>query len=45
MVTLLEDIDPMYFKELIYLDICDIKWMYTEANKYIYGTLEASLLF
>ena len=45
MVTLLEDIDPDYYKGFIYLDICCRKWMYTEAKNAIYGTLEVSVLF
>ena len=45
MVNLLKDIDPVYYKDFIYLDIRGIKCMNAEANKSIYGTLEASLLF
>ena len=45
MVTLLEKIDPSYYKDFIYLDIRSRKCIYAEANKSIYGTLEASLLF
>ena len=45
MVTLLEDIDPEYYKDFIYTDKCGRKCMYEEAKKAIYGTLEASLLF
>ena len=45
MVTLLEDIDPSYYKELIYLDISGRNYIYAEANKAIYVTLEASLNF
>ena len=45
MVTLLEDIDPEYYKYFIYTDKRGRKCMYTEAKKAIYGALEASLLF
>ena len=44
-VTLLEDIDPKYYKYFIYTDKCRIKCMYAESKKAVYGTLEASLLF
>ena len=45
MVTLLEDIDPEYYKDFINTDKRERKCMYVEAKKDIYGTLEASLLF
>ena len=45
MVTLLEEIDPEYYKVFIYADKRGRKCMYSEAKKTIYGTLEASLLF
>ena len=45
MYTLLEDIKPEYYKGFIYTDKRGRKCMYTEDNKSIYGTLEASLLF
>ena len=45
MVTLLEDIDPEYYKYFIFIDKCGRKCMYAAAKKAIYGTLEASLLF
>ena len=45
MVTLLEEIDPEYYKDFIYTDKQGRKCMYAEAKKVIYGTLEASLLF
>ena len=45
MVTLLEDIDPEYYKNVIFIDKRGRKCMYSEAKKAIYGTLEASLLF
>ena len=45
MVTLREDIDPEYYKDFIFADKCKRKWMYEEAKKAIYGTLEASLFF
>ena len=45
MVTLLEEIDPEYCKCFIYTDRRGRKFMYAEAKKDIYGTLEASLLF
>ena len=44
-VTLLEEIEQEYYKDLIYTDKRGRKFMYAEANKTIYGTLEASLLF
>ena len=40
-MNLLEDIDPSYYKDLIYLDIRGRKFMYEEAKKDIYRTLEA----
>ena len=45
MVTLLEEIDPEYYKDFIFTDKHGKKYMYAEAKKAIYGTLEASLLF
>ena len=45
MVTILEEIDPKYYKDLIYTDKRRRKWMHAESNKAVYGTLEASLLF
>ena len=45
MVTLLEEIDPEYYKDFIFTDKRGRKCMYAEAKKAIYGTLEASLLF
>ena len=45
MVTLLEDIDPEYYKDFIFTDKRGRNCMYAEAKKVIYGTLEASLLF
>ena len=45
MVTLLEEIDPEYYKYFIYTDKRGMKRMYAEYKKAIYGTLEASLLF
>ena len=45
MFTLLEDIDPEYYKDFIFTDKRERKCMYAEAKKAIYGTLEASLLF
>ena len=45
MVTLLEEIEPSYYKDFIYIYIRGNKFMYAEAKKTIYGTLEASLLF
>ena len=44
MVTLIEEINPDYYKEFIYIDIRRKECMYAEGNKGIYGTLEASLL-
>ena len=45
MVTLLEDIEPEYYKDFIFTDKRGRKCMYAKAKKAIYGTLEASLLF
>ena len=45
MVTLLEEIDPEYYKYFIYTDKLGSKCMYTESKKAIYGTLEASIIF
>ena len=45
MVTLLEDIDPEYYTDLIYIDKRGSKCMYAESKKAIYLTLEASLIF
>ena len=45
MVTLLEEIDPEYYKYFIYTDKLGSKCMYAESKKDIYGTLEASLIF
>ena len=45
MVTLIEDIDPEYYKDFIFTDKHGRKCMYTESKKAVYGTLEASLLF
>ena len=39
MVTLLEEINPEYYKYFIYTDKCGRKCMYAEAEKAIYGTL------
>ena len=44
-VTLLEEIEPEYYKYFIFTDKRARKCMYAEAKKAIYGTLEASLLF
>ena len=44
MVTLFEDIDPIYNTDSICIYL-RIKCMYAESKKAIYGTLEASLLF
>ena len=44
MVTLLEDINPAY-KKNIYIDSHCRKFMYKEFKKAVYGTLKASLLF
>ena len=44
-VTLLEDIDPDYYKDFIFIYKRGSKCMYEEAKKSIYGTLESSLLF
>ena len=45
MVTLMEEIDPAYYKGFVYLDSRGKKCMYAEANKAIYSTLEASHIF
>ena len=44
MVTLIEDINPEYYKYFIYTYKRRKKCMHAEANKAIYGTLKASLL-
>ena len=41
MVTLLEDIEPEYYKYFIYTDKRRRKCTYAESKKDIYGTLEA----
>ena len=43
MVTLLEDLDPEYYKDFIYTDKRRSKCMYAEAKKAIYGTLVSIL--
>ena len=43
--TLLEEIEPEYYKDFIHTDKHRRKCMYTESRKAAYGTLEASLLF
>ena len=45
MFTLLEEIDPEYYKYFIYTDKLGSKCMYAESKKAIYGTLEASIIF
>ena len=45
MVTLLEEIDPEYYVDFIYTDKRRSNYMYSEAKKATYGTLEAPLLF
>ena len=45
MVTLIEDVEPEYYKYFIYIDKHVRKCMYSEAKKDIYGTLEVSLPF
>ena len=45
MVTLLEEIEPEYYKDFIYTYQRRIKCMYAESKKAVYGTLEASLIF
>ena len=45
MVTLLEEIDPEYYKDFNFTDKRGRKCMYAEVKKAIYGTLEVSLLF
>ena len=44
MVTLLEDIDPEYYKYFVFTDKRGRKCIYAEAKNAIYGILEASLL-
>ena len=44
-LTLLEDINPAYYKKLIYIYSHGGKFMYAEAKKAVYGTLEESLIF
>ena len=41
MVTLLEYIDPQYYKDFLYTYKRGRKCMYAEAKKAVYGTLEA----
>ena len=45
MVTLLEEIDPEYYKYFIFTDKRGRKCIYAEAKKAIYVILEVSLLF
>ena len=45
MVTILEEIDPEYYKYFILTDKIRRKCMYAESKKDFHGTLEASLLF
>ena len=45
MVTLLEEIDPDYYKYFICTNKIRSKYMYEESKKSIYCNLEASLLF
>ena len=45
MVTLSEDIEPYYYKYLIYLDSFSRKCMHAKAKKAKYDTLKSSLLF
>ena len=45
MVTLLEEINPEYYKAFIFTDKRGRKCMYAESKKAVYGTLKASLLF
>ena len=45
MVNPIEEIDPKYYKDFIYTDKSGRKYMYVDAKKAIYGTVEASLLF
>ena len=45
MVTIVVEIEPEYYKDIIFTDKCGRKCMYAEDKKAIYGTLEASLLF
>ena len=44
-VTLIEDINPDYYKDFIYIYIRWKKCIYAETKKDIYVTIEASLLF
>ena len=45
MVTLIEDLAPVYYKDFIFTDERGRMYMYAESKKAIYGTLEASLIF
>ena len=45
MATLLNAVVPAYYKEFIYIDICGKEFMYAEAKKDIYCTIEAPLPF
>ena len=44
-MNLLEDIKPEYCKYFVYTDIHRREYVYAEAKKAIYGTLEVSLIF
>ena len=44
MVTVIEDIDPKYYKYFVYKYKHGKPFIYAEAKKSISGTLEASLL-
>ena len=45
MINLLEEIDPEYYKYLIYTDKRRRKCMYAESNKAIYGYLDVYIVF
>ena len=40
MVTLLEYIEPEFYKYFIYIYICRKKYMYAETKKAVYSTLD-----
>ena len=40
-----KDIYPSYYRDFIYLDKLSIKFMYAEANSFVFVTLDSSLIF
>ena len=45
MIALIEEIEPGYYKDFIFIDKRGSKCMYAEYKKAVYGTPEESLLF